>query len=82
MMTIITFIYSQEACIEKINDLRVPLDGASCAHEVWYAGKFQSQNAESIKLLLKDQSFHPSRSVNGVVSPRPWLTVLVPSCTG
>ena len=51
----------QDTCIQQINDLRVPLDGASCAREVRCAGKFQSQNAESIELLFKDQSFNVSK---------------------
>ena len=43
--------------LEKVNDLRVPPDGTGCAHKTWYAGKFLSQNADSVEILLKDQSF-------------------------
>ena len=50
-----------KTCIEKVNDLRVPPDGTGCAHKTWYAGKFLSQNADSIEILLKDQSFYHSR---------------------
>ena len=46
-----------KTCMEKVNDLRVPPDGTGCAHKTWYAGKFLSQNADSIEVLLKDQSF-------------------------
>ena len=46
-----------KTCIEKVNDLRVPPYGNGCAHVTWYAGKFLSRNADSIEILLKDQSF-------------------------
>ena len=54
-----------KTCIEKVNDLRVPPDGTACAHKTWYAGKFLSQNADSMEILLKDQSF-TVRAINEV----------------
>ena len=57
-----------KTCIEKVNDLRVPPDGTGCVHKTWYAGKFLSQNADSMEILLKDQSF-TVRAINEMDHP-------------